>query len=315
VDVQLEQAAHPRFAATLTMRRITVSGDKPFTIRPLQTQDELRACEEIQRLAWDTDDLQVVPAHMLLTIAKSDGLLLGAFARERPPASEVMVGFALGLLARGEPPGNTLRHHSHMLGVHPDWWGHGIGYHLKLAQREAALAQGLELMTWTFCPLERRNATLNFVKLGTVCNTYLVNLYGNLDDGLNEGLPSDRFQVDWWLYSPRVQRRLAGERPQGSEIVQQALPVVNPATMGRDEFPRPAESHPAALGAEQFLVEVAANFQGIKRKDLALARAWRMTTREIFQTAFAQGYSATEYLYHAGRSYYLLKNSQAEPQP
>jgi predicted GNAT superfamily acetyltransferase len=204
-----------------------------------------------------------------------------------------------------------------MLGVHPDWWGHGIGYNLKLAQREAALAQGLELMTWTFCPLERRNATLNFAKLGTVCNTYLVNLYGNLDDGLNEGLPSDRFQVDWWLCSSRVQRRLAGERPQASEIIQQqALPVVNPATMGRDGFPRPAESPPtelsAALGEEQFLVEVAANFQALKRQDLALARAWRMTTREIFQSAFAQGYSATEYLHHAGRSYYLLKSSQTE---
>jgi predicted GNAT superfamily acetyltransferase len=140
----------------------------------------------------------------------------------------------------------------------------------------------------------------------------LIDLYGNLDDGLNEGLPSDRFQVDWWLCSPRVQRRLAGERPQGSEIIQQqALPVVNPATMRRDGFPRPAELSPtelpAMLGEEQLLIQVPADFQALKRKDMALARAWRMTTREIFQAAFAQGYSAAEYLYHAGRSYYLLK--------
>ena len=96
--------------------------------------------------------------------------------------------------------------------------------------------------------------------------------------------------MDWWLCSARVQRRLVGQRPQVSEIIQQqALPVVNPATMGRDGYPRPAESSPtellsATLGAEQLLIEAPADFQALKHKDLALARAWRMTTREIFQT-------------------------------
>jgi predicted GNAT superfamily acetyltransferase len=280
-----------------------------LTIRPLGAIDEYSACEEIQRLAWHTGDELVVPAHMLLTLAKTGGLLLGAFdARGR------MVGFVLGILARQETsqsqaaPVQGLRHHSHMLGVHPDWWGRGVGYRLKLAQREAVLAQGLALVTWTFDPLERRNATLNFAKLGVVCRTYLVDLYGEMDDSLNVGLPSDRFQVDWWLRSERVERRVAGERPDldVTGLVARGVPLVNPATSGQDGLLRPAEA-PTGLGGEQLLVQVPADLQALKRTDLSLARAWRTTTRAIFQSAFDQGYVATEYLHQAGQSYYLLK--------
>ena len=103
-----------------------------------------------------------------------------------------------------------------MAGVHPAYRNRGLGYSLKLAQREHVLAQGIDLITWTFDPLETRNATLNFHKLGAVCNTYLPNLYGDMRDGLNAGLPSDRFQVDWWIASERVAQRLAGQPPSGS---------------------------------------------------------------------------------------------------
>jgi chorismate synthase len=287
-------------------------GKSQITMRPLETIDEFHACEEIQKLAWSTGDELVVPAHMLLAVVKSGGLLLGAFNQQ-----EQMVGFVLGLLARRFPPGpgtlpaEGLCHHSHMLGVHPDWWGQGIGYRLKLAQREVALGRGLTLMNWTFDPLERRNATLNFAKLGAVCRTYLVNLYGVMDDSLNVGLSSDRFQVDWWLRSPRVEQRVAGERPSldVADLRARGAALVNPATMGQDNLPRPA-GPPAKLEDEQLLVEVPSDFQALKRADMTLACAWRETTRTIFQAAFAQDYTATEYLYQAGRSYYLLERNE-----
>jgi predicted GNAT superfamily acetyltransferase len=41
-----------------------------------------------------------------------------------------------------------------MLGIHPRLQGGGIGAALKWRQRERALEQGLDLMTWTFDPLE-----------------------------------------------------------------------------------------------------------------------------------------------------------------
>ena len=70
---------------------------------------------------------------------------------------------------------------------------------MKTYQREHVLRQGLDLITWTYNPLLARNAQLNIAKLGAVCTTYLPNLYGPMRDGLNAGLPSDRFQVDWWI--------------------------------------------------------------------------------------------------------------------
>jgi predicted GNAT superfamily acetyltransferase len=289
-----------------------MTDETPIEIRTLGTIDEYYACEEIQRLAWSAGDDEVVPAHMLLAISQKGGLLLGAFEAQSQPngLGLRLVGFVMGLLALREPlrpgssPTDVLCHYSHMLGVHPDWWGQGIGYRLKLAQREAALAQGLTLITWTFDPLERRNASLNFAKLGTVCRTYIANLYGELRDMLNKGLPSDRFQVDWWLRSQRVKRRITGERPD-FDMMARDIPVINPATPGANNLLHPSEAA-VTLEGGRLLVEVPADFQALKQADLSLARAWRDKTRAIFQTAFAQGYSATEYLRQAERSYYLI---------
>ncbi len=275
---------------------------QPLTIRPLQTIAEFDACEELQKLAWDAEQASVVPTHMLLTIAKSGGLCLGAFDRQGE-----LLGFVFGILARRQPPSQGLRHHSHMLGVHPDWWGQGIGYRLKLAQRDTVLAQGLDLVTWTFDPLERRNASLNFGKLGVVCATYQVDLYGDMREGLNLGLPSDRFQAEWWLSSGRVRRRLGGERPAVDVAALTAGgALLNPSRFGADGLPHPADP-PARLEGEHLLVEVPADVQALKRANLALAQAWRQTTRAIFRAAFEQGYRAIEYVYQDPCSYYLLQ--------
>ena len=179
-------------------------------IRPLSTHGEIRAVEQLQREVWDLPDVEVVPLHVLITAAKNGGLLLGAFDDER------LVGFVFGF--PGLTSDGKLKHCSHMAGVHPAYRDRGLGYSLKLAQRDHVLAQGIDLITWTFDPLETRNATLNFHKLGAVCNTYIPNLYGEMRDGLNAGLPSDRFQVDWWIASERVAQRLAGEPPSNSPL-------------------------------------------------------------------------------------------------
>ena len=121
---------------------------------------------------------------------------------------------------------------------------------------------------------------------------------------LNRGLPSDRFQVDWWLRSQRVKRRITGERPD-FDMMASGIPVINPATPGANSLLRPSEAA-VTLEGGRLLVEVPADFQTLKQTDLSLARAWRDKTRAIFQTAFAQDYSATEYLRQGERSYYLI---------
>ena len=283
-------------------------------IRPLTTVEEVRQCEEIQRQTWGMEDLEVVPLSVLITAAKNEGVLLGAFMADQ------MIGFTFGFLGarptaqRNVPVHSRLKLCSHMTAVLPPYRDQGIGYALKLAQRDHALAQGLDLITWTYDPLEGRNAALNIAKLGTVTNTYLRNIYGEMRDALNAGLPTDRFQVDWWIRSQRVKMRLAGERPRLSyeQIIASGAQVINPVTLQSDGTPQPGAwqlpSSPMAIA------EIPADFQALKRKDLALAHAWRQHARELFEACFAAGYVVTDFLHETvggwPRNFYILTRQE-----
>ena len=184
-------------------------------IRTLSTVAEVRACEAMQRQVWAIpDDLEVVPLHLLVTIQRNGGLLLGAFD------GDDLVGFVFGF--PGISSNGKFKHCSHLMGVAPSYQSRGVGHQLKLAQREFVLDQGIDLITWTYDPLESRNAYLNIHKLGGVCRTYARDYYGPLTDGLGAGLPSDRFQVEWWIAAERVRQCLAGDsgRPLADPIVQ-----------------------------------------------------------------------------------------------
>jgi predicted GNAT superfamily acetyltransferase len=258
--------------------------------------DEYRACEEIQRRAWQMpDDLEVVPSHQLIAVVKAGGLVLGAFDGDR------LVGFVYGF------PGLTgqgkVRHYSHMMGVLPECQRRGIGLQLKTAQREAVLAQGIELITWTYDPLQSRNANLNVARLGAVCRTYYRDLYGPLTDGLNNVLPTDRFEVEWWIAGERVARRLEGEpQPARPEPVVQANTTRQTAAGWRTPGELVLDADLAVGTATKVVqVEVPADYQAIKAADPALAMAWRLATRQIFEAYFERGYAAVAfYTWQAG---------------
>ena len=272
-------------------------------VREMRTHEEFRAVERLQREVWGLPEVDVVPDHLLITVQKNGGWVLGAFERG-PSGEERLVGFVFGFV--GLTPQGKVKHCSHMAGVAPSRRDRNIGYLLKLAQRRRVLEQGLDLITWTFDPLESRNAHLNFRKLGVVCRTYIRELYGPMRDALNVGVASDRFEVEWHIASPRVEERLRpGWRgPSLSDLLAQGVPVVNPAVA--DDLPRPSERI-APLEGDRFLVEIPARFQAIKRADMGLARAWREHTRRIFEAAFGRGYVAVDHLFEAGRSCYLLE--------
>ena len=59
-----------------------------------------------------------------------------------------------------------------MLGVLPEYRDAGIGRRLKLRQRDDALARGIELIEWTFDPLELKNAYFNMERLGAIVRRY-----------------------------------------------------------------------------------------------------------------------------------------------
>jgi predicted GNAT superfamily acetyltransferase len=256
---------------------------------------EYEAIERLQAEIWGP--IGVAPRELLLVMAKEGGVVLLAFDEDKP------IGFAYGFL--GLTKNNGLKLASHQAGVLPAYQDQGIGYQLKLAQREAALGKNLDQITWTFDPLQGRNARFNLRKLGAVCNTYFQNLYGEMTDSLNRGLPSDRFRVDWWLTSEHVTRRLRNEF---TEPVLSPLeyPTLNPATELKNGLMAPAAT--LTMPTSSFcLVEIPSDLALLKQQAPELALQWRLQTREIFETAFGLGYTAIDLLRREERNYYLLQ--------
>ncbi|MBK8900693.1 MAG: GNAT family N-acetyltransferase [Anaerolineaceae bacterium] len=266
----------------------------PIEIKPITDAAGCTAVEQLQIDAWQMDDnLEVVPGHLLLTFHKNGGVLLGAYAGER------LVGFVAGFV--GLMGSGRFKHASHMMGIHPDFQGQGIGTRLKLAQRQAVQQQGLDLITWTYDPLETANARLNIHKLGAVCRTYIPNLYGEIV-GINAGLPSDRFQVEWYINSAHVERRLAG-MDEGETAVPEHL-ILNVV----DGNGRPPETTKSPSEYRHY-VQIPANIRTIKAQDMPLARAWRQHTRQLFTDLFAQNYTVTDFALNQGQAFYQLEHN------
>ncbi len=277
-----------------------------WIIHILETPEEMAAVEELQRLVWSAPDIEVVPKDILLAIVHNGGLAIGAFVGTE------LVGASFGFPGFYQTPdGPRLKHHSHILAVHPDWRSKGMGFALKRAQWQMVRKQGLDRITWTYDPLLSRNAHLNVARLGAVCNTYLRSEYGEMLDGLNAGLPSDRFQVDWWLNSQRVERRLSRRsRPTlGLNYFRLAEATLLEACWDSNPIPRPPDEI-LSLSGTLVLVEIPYDFQALKAVDLALARDWRFYTREVFEEAFAAGYLVTDFVIDEGRSFYILTHGE-----
>lgn len=274
--------------------------EHPIEIRPIVNVEGCEHFQELERQVWGTDDVDVVPIHVLITALKNGGGLLGAYTEDGPEATGRMVGAAFWWLGAGVDARRTdaqagalgLKACSHMVGVLPQWQGRHVGLRLKLAQRETVLAQGLtDWMTWTYDPLYRRNGVFNLHRLGATCSTYLRNVYGELNDDLNRGVPSDRCQVDWWLRSEHVARDLQPMRQmaQWQTLRMEVLPVTR---TGQGQI-APADCAPV-LDGRPLAVPVPDDIAGLRRADPALGLAWRFALRAALEAGFAAGYTMVD---------------------
>lgn len=282
-------------------------------IKILETPEELASVEGLQRAVWPGSETDIVPSHVMITAVHNGGLTIGAFRGEQ------LVGFVFGFPGiEFTPDGPRPKHCSHMMGIHPDHRNTGLGFALKRAQWQMVRHQGLDHITWTYDPLLSRNAYLNIAKLGAVCSLYRRSEYGDMRDGLNAGLPSDRFQVDWWVNTRRVERRL-GKRPRRPLKLEnfskaELQPLYSPGMSSPGGWLRPPE-HFSALNGRLALAEIPSDFGALKEADFALARDWRFFSRELFETAFAQGYLVTDFVYDQARSLYVLAHGESTLQP
>lgn len=180
-------------------------GDRAVDVRELTSIAEMREIEAIQREVWGLPDIEVVPASQLKAAVHAGGHVAGAFD------AESMIGFAYGLVAAPHGVGvEGLGLHSHMLAVREQGRQRGTGRALKWFQRSWCLERDMRWMTWTFDPLQARNAKLNFEHLGVVSREYLVDFYGVMSGPLGSDA-SDRLVALWLLDTERVSGRAAAD--------------------------------------------------------------------------------------------------------
>jgi predicted GNAT superfamily acetyltransferase len=259
-------------------------------IRNLNTLTDFAAVVAMQRAIWGADYDDVVPLSIFAATLKRGGILLGS------ENEGGLTGFVFSFPGlKDEHP----MHWSHMLGVMPAHRRAGIGYRLKLAQREHVLRQGLDLIEWTFDPLLATNAALNVARLGATVEEYLENIYGESTSPLHRGVPTDRFVASWRIASDHVERRLAADGLADGLIVARdagvaAAPVVNETRLVGGFRVPPAEPH-LDLDARRVQVEIPFDFDTMRTTQQDLALGWRMATRRIFTAYFSRGYRVVDF--------------------
>ena len=238
------------------------------TLRQIDDVAEMRAVEKLQKEVWGIPDLDVVPLTHLVAAKEAGGTLIGAFD------DEILVGFVYGF-----PSFEFGRHahHSHMLAVKTEYRNLDLGRRLKLAQREHVIAQGIELVTWTFDPLQSLNAHFNFNKLGVVADRYLPDFYGDDPASFLHQTGTDRLWVSWLVSTERVKRIIDGNA-------------------------EPAHVENAVS------IEIPGDINSLQQQEPHKALQWREETRRAFMDAMKAGYVVVGFT----RGRYLLRKEHPE---
>jgi predicted GNAT superfamily acetyltransferase len=253
-------------------------------IRDLKSIDDLSQMKAVEKEVWGMADEDALPLTLAIACKAAGNIFVGAFDKEK------LVGFAFGFLGR-EHGQTTI--HSHMLAVLDAYRHLDLGSRLKQAQRERAMAMGVHQMTWTYDPLQSRNAHFNFSKLGVVSDTYKVDFYGPETSSVLHRNGTDRLWVRWLLNSRRVRDRLAGknERVETLDAMRLLAPLVRFDPSGRPGRADLAES----LARQRVSIEIPGDILEVERTDMGLAREWRDATRWAFREAVKAGFFVAEF--------------------
>ncbi|MFN2513781.1 MAG: hypothetical protein ABR568_20480 [Pyrinomonadaceae bacterium] len=254
---------------------------RSIIIRDIELVSEMREVESLQKEVWGCDDRDLVPLTILAATREIGAILVGAFD------GSSLIGFAYSFVGCEE---ERMVHHSHMLAVRPTYRNVNLGYKLKLAQRDRALAQGITRMTWTFDPLQSLNAYFNFAKLGVVADAYKINFYGEATSSFLHqiGNGTDRLWVTWPLNSTRVHERLLTKGQSRTANLERDR-IACLVQVGPNNVPQRSPSSEVA-GQNDVSIEIPADINVLQRENPELAARWREATRWAFSEAMASGY-------------------------
>jgi predicted GNAT superfamily acetyltransferase len=320
------------------------ASSQSIVIRDLRTIDELNQLRAVEKEVWGMAGEDAMPLTIAIALRAAGNIFVGAFEEPRDglkqgqreegcgharsereksntegldkegsdkersekekQEKEKLVGFAFGFLGR-EHGETTI--HSHMLAVLDAYRHLDLGARLKHAQRERALAMGVHEMTWTFDPLQSRNAHFNFAKLGVVSETYKVDFYGPETSSKLHRNGTDRLWVRWLLSSRRVRDRIAGKsaarnpaphasggissRTEMLDALRLLAPLIRFDGKGKPVRAELGE----ALARERVSIEIPGDILAVEAADVGLAREWREATRWAFRESLKVGFFVSEF--------------------
>jgi predicted GNAT superfamily acetyltransferase len=268
-------------------------------IRALDLFEDFEKLLHIQRAVWKHDDVDLTPAHQFSVSSRMGAILLGAFV------GRDLAGFVYSFPAVF---GGRFCQHSHLLAVLPEFQGYGLAKDLKWAQREEAVKRGYRLITWTFDPLQTRNANLNLQVLGAHSRTYFHNFYGMTPSlCLGPGIPTDRLLIEWPIRDRRVKVRAEGKGKKPCYDAEK-LPRALERKAGEEVTFAPPAKPKLDLKDEVLLVEVPRDIKALAFR-CDLIAAWQTSLRRTMQGYFGRGYQADHFLY-GDRCFYVLKKRE-----
>jgi predicted GNAT superfamily acetyltransferase len=289
----------------MTNTELSSKVDDEITIRRAATIADYRACQDAQRRAWGIkEEGYLIPVATMVGANLHGGLVLGAFL---PSGEAVALSFAfLGLIE------GRLCLYSQLTGVVPSYQSRGLGYQIKLLQREFARAAGLDLIAWAFDPLQAGNAHFNLARLGATAGRFVANMYGERTDRLNAGVPTDRLIAEWNTAAEPpapISAAAAASIPRLIETAPEEGDGPGDATL----VPLEGQA-PDVLNAPRLLLEIPADIARLRREKPALAERWRVAAGHAFQLAFGGSYRAVQFIRDGvsgyRRGFYVLERLQ-----
>jgi predicted GNAT superfamily acetyltransferase len=257
-----------------------------ISICELHQMHEFEEALTLQQTVWHMTPGDCILPHIMKAASLYGGVVIGAKHHGQ------LIGFCFGFAARR---GDSWLLWSFVTGVLPDYQGQGIGYRLKQAQRTWARENGYALIGWTFDPLQRGNANFNFNRLAVTVRSYYADFYGQMNDGINSGLASDRFEALWDISDTHANENNRAENAPPVFLVQ------------TDDCETISQAAAPSWDAVTYAVEIPYDIGALKQNDLDRAIQWQLAFRDTVQQALAAGYIVSGFVVQPPRCWYVLR--------
>ncbi|MGC8663858.1 MAG: hypothetical protein ACP5SF_05045 [Thermoplasmata archaeon] len=248
-------------------------------IYPAKSPDDIRKGLEVIKDAWGATDILTIMKDLLTGIRSNGGLVLLAYEGDE------IVGISFAFIGYKK---NFMYLYSHMTGIKNLYKYKNLGLELKKKQRQWALEHNLELISWTFDPLQGLNSNFNLRKLGAFSRCYRRNHYGIMTDSLNYGMRSDRVVAEWCIKSKEVEKRLSGKLNEYNNLEDAIL------TIEKNDYRIPKDLN-KNIQSKVFRIEIPRDIIYIKKKNLEDAIIWRDFSAEIYENYFSRGYALIDF--------------------